>query len=229
MSKFAFSCILVILILHACKTKVDDNYQPDFGYNYYPLAVNAQWIYNVDSIVYDNNTGTTTIDTFNYQYREKIDSSYTDSRGKPVFILRRYFRPNDTSDWNETSMARMNLDDNKALKTIDNTTYVKLLFPVRLNALWNGNMFNNNKPRDYTLAGINETFNAGGNNYPQTARVIQYDEVNAIEEIKKMEIYAQSKGMVYLLSDSINSQPKPGGGFVSRGLRYRLTLKSYSR
>jgi hypothetical protein len=52
---------------------------------------------------------------------------------------------------------------------------------------------------------------------------LQLDELNAIEEIKREEVYARNIGLVYLLSDSINTQVNG-----SRGYRYRLTLKTYT-
>ena len=210
------------LALWACKDDTDDK-PVDVGYNYFPNQVGATWIYNVDSIAYDDNTGSTTIDTFTYQYKEQITGTFTDVSGKSAQLINRFYRERDTMPWIRANNATLIVTELNAQRVNENIRFVKLVFPPEHQKTWNGNSYNMLGEEEYTITDFDKPQTIGGVSYAQTLTVLQKDELNFIEEIKREEVYARNAGLVYLLSDSINTQVSG-----SRGYRYRLTLKTYT-
>lgn len=209
----------------ACRNKTEETV--DLGYNYFPVNTGHELLYDVDSIVYDDNTGNTTIDTFNYQYREVITADVTDGAGRPSQLVERYFRDSDTGEWRRGNTWLLSRDAGSAQKVQENVRFVKLLFPLNDHKYWDGNAYNNRGSEQYTIEYFDQPSTVNGQNYERTLKVLQMEEVNAIEEIRRYEIYARDIGLICFQSDSINTQPKPQGGSKSRGLRYTLRLRSY--
>ena len=205
----------------AC-TKQTEPDAVDLGYDYFPSQIGATWIYQVDSLVYDDNSGFTTIDTFVYQYKEQITGTYMNGSGKTEQLVNRYVKKVDTLNWEQLNTYTLLKTDLNAQKTIENIRFVKLVFPLTLNKKWDGNAYNSLGNEEYVVSAFNTSQTIGSSIYDKTLTVIQKNEDNAVEEIKRAEIYARNIGLVYLVSDSINTQV---GG--SRGFRYRLTLTSY--
>jgi hypothetical protein len=210
------------LTMLACKPTPDTD-EVDLGVNYFPHKVGASWEYRVDSLAYDDNSGATLIDTFVYQYKETIASSFTDVSGQEAQLVNRFYRAHDSLPWAQASNATVLVTNLTAQKVEENIRYAKLVFPVALNKVWNGNMYNALDEADFRITRFDEPQTIGGLTYGQTLTVLQKDELNAIEEIRREEVYARNTGLVSLSSDSINTQVSG-----SRGYRYRLTLKSYT-
>jgi hypothetical protein len=214
--------ILFCLALGACKPEPDTT-PVDLGYNYFPTQVGATWIYKVDSLAYDDNTGSTTIDTFTYQYKEQITGTFTDVSGKPAQLVSRFYRERDTMPWIRATNSTLLVTELNAQRVNENIRFVKLVFPLEAQKTWNGNSYNLLGEEEYTVTQFDAPKTVGGIAYGQTLTVLQKDELNFIEEIKREEVYARNTGLVYLLSDSINTQVNG-----SRGFRYRLTLKTFT-
>jgi len=215
--------LLSVTLLAACSKPSTEETAVDLGYNYYPLVTGDTRIYRVDSLVYDNNSGFTTIDTFTYQYKEIVGNTFTDLTGKQNWKIQRYFRMHDTLPWIEANTSTTLVNELQAQRVDENTRFVKLVFPVEKAKIWNGNMFNARPSEDWQITAIDEQVAVGAATYNQTLQVVQKNEINFIEEIVRYERYARNVGMVYLLSDSINTQVEG-----SRGFRYRLTLLSFT-
>jgi hypothetical protein len=216
------SAFLLITMIVACSKKKGDE-PVDLGYDYFPIQTGATWIYKVDSLVYDDNTGHTTIDTFTYEYKEQITGTFTDVSGKIGQQLSRYYKLSDTDEWVQVNSWTLLRTEFNAEKVQENTRLVKLVFPLELNKRWNPNMFNAMGEEEYKVTFYNEPYATEATQYSSALMVTHEDEENAIEEIKRYEIYARNAGLVYSLSDSINTQTNG-----SRGYRFRLTLKSFT-
>jgi hypothetical protein len=215
--------IVMSSLLTACADSKSGDDAVDLGYNYFPTQTGATWVYHVDSLVYDDNSGQTTIDTFSFQYKEQITGTYTDVTGETAQQVSRFFRYSDTLPWtglNQWTQMRTALN---AQKVEENTRFVKLVFPLERNKKWNGNIYNALGSEQCVLNYVDQPATIGSISYPLTAKVTRKNEVNAIEEIIRYEIYARNIGVVYALSDSLNTQLSG-----SRGFRYRLTLISFT-
>ncbi len=212
---------LSFVILSSCADSTDDDASLDLGYNYYPAAVGTIWIYRVDSFSYDENSGSTNIDTFDYEYKEVItsilnskpDGSYAE------FLIDRYFKFSDTTNWSKANSWRLIKTNERIEKYEENVIYTKLLFPLTNRKEWDGNMANNKGKEPYTVRFFDEPFGT----YPLACKIEQFREENLIEEIIREEVYSRNTGLVYALSDSLNTQVKG-----TRGYRLRKSLISFT-
>ncbi|MES2778553.1 MAG: hypothetical protein V4651_01530 [Bacteroidota bacterium] len=223
--------ILVLLIstfVISCSDSKSDEENIDLGYNYFPTQVGATWIYDVDSLIYDDNTGQTTIDTVTYQYKEQITGVYKDVTGETAQLISRYYRYSDTLPWTVLNQSTQMLTALNAQRVQENTRYVKLVFPLAKNKTWNGNLYNALDAAPYKVSYLDEQLIVGNTSYPLTVKVQQKNEENAVKEIIRYEVYARNVGLVYSLSDSLDTQYTLSGDPLTRGYRYRFTLVSYT-
>lgn len=221
--RLPFVFLLMFMVYSCSRKNHDDGASIDLGYNYFPVQTGATWIYRVDSIGYDDNSGHTIIDSSRYEYMEQITGTFMDVSGKTGQYVTRSYRMSDTDDWVPAHTWAILKTELNAQKVEENIRYVKLVFPLAADKKWNGNLYNNLGDEQYAVEFYDQPFSPGALSFGQTLKVVQRDEENAIEEIKRYEVYARNTGLVYLLSDSINTQVSG-----SRGYRFRLTLTSYT-
>ncbi len=202
-------------LLLACSKSNDEDTTVDVTYTYFPLSQGMQWLYQVDSLVYDDNTGHTTIDTFIYKYKEVVGEAIGNTE---EFRLYRYFQQNDSAIWTESNAWVIGKNNFAATKNHENRKYMKLSFPLKEGKTWNGNLYNSKEAQEFEAVNFDKPFG----NYAKTVQVNHFHEENRIEEIRRYEVYARDIGMIYSLSDSLNTQEKG-----TRGIRYRLTLLSF--
>lgn len=91
------SIICVLVLLSACKKTEPDKGDYAAGYEYFPVNVGHQLIYEVDSIVYDDFNGS--VDTFTYQCKEIIADTFSGIDGKINQRIEWYYRQHDTAAW----------------------------------------------------------------------------------------------------------------------------------
>jgi hypothetical protein len=210
----------VFLALYGCKkdkavTKID------FGYNYFPLDTGSWIIYDVDSIVYNTNTGNT--DTYFYQIKESVTSSFTDLEGNTAYRIYRYKR-NDTTqnNWTIKDVWSARTTASQALKNEENIHYIKLIFPVKENSNWNGHGYNDLYEAEYSLESVDITKVINGVSIDSVAHVVQLLEDNFIEYKLKEESYARNIGLVKKVDIYLDKQNE--GGY-----EYTETLNSYGK
>lgn len=200
----------------ACKK--DPSPAPDLGYNYFPDEVGRYAIYNVDSIHYNTfnlNVAThiTRGDTFRFQLKEKIESSYTDNQGRPALRLERYVKYYNSSIpysampwilrdvWSETKTAKT------AEKVEENERYIKLAFPVKEEQQWNGNAQNTNDAKIYSYEFFDLPRTIGNILFDSVAQVNHYNETSLVYWHYSSEKYARNVGLIYKRRIEVESQP----------------------
>lgn len=212
----------MVALLTACNRNTPDStVEPSLGKEYYPIKVGSTWEYLVDSISYDDNSSTQAIDTFAYQYKEQVGDKFTDDLGNETYLINRWFRADDSANWQQVRNFTTRLIDNKVERVEEDVRLVKLLFPLRARNSWNGNMFNNRDYQLFKLTQFKVPFMLNGATY-NSVLVEESNVVNFIEEITRHARYAEGIGMVYLQYDSLNTQSTG-----TKGFRYKLTLKNY--
>jgi len=226
--KKLFYLLFISSLIISCK-KNDSTATVDSTNNFFPVDIGHTWIYDVDSIGYDDNTGATVIDSsHHYQYKETITENFIDAEGKPAQRLSRFYRKNDSDTWVSANNWVISRDNLRAQKIQENIRFVKLVFPLKVTSFWDGNMFNNFGADTYFVDDFDQPATVNGVYYDKTLKVRRDSAVNAIEEIRQFEIYARNIGLIYFQSDSINTQPIDTTSMTkSRGFRYYLKLKSF--
>ena len=152
---FLFS-FLSAISLYSCKKDKPTETTQDFGYNYFPDEVGNYIIYTVDSIHYDD-AGNFPHDTTRYLLMEKNESIFYDNTNRPTVRMERYKKyyndsiPYDAMQWVLTDVWTANKTTTTLEKKEENIIFLKLIFPVKLGKIWNGNSYNSLSPQDYEI------------------------------------------------------------------------------
>ena len=170
----------VLFSLVSCKTEEPCGCitPPQTGKEFfYPLLGQAV-IYDVQETQY----ALTSVPTIkNYQLKEVVAPFFTDTNEKEALRLERYRRENDSQKWIIDSVFLAKREIDKALKTENNVTFVKLIFPVSEGLKWNGNAYNSLGNDIYELKKTNQSFKTNGQNFPKTLTVVQQNDSTLVD------------------------------------------------
>jgi len=216
--KFRFLLILALISsFMACENTLED-YQPSFGgKSFFPLEVGHSWIYQLDSIVYDNNG--TRIDTISSQIREQITEKFTDQSGNEAYRISRA-RLKGTF-WKVTDIWSASTDERLAYRTEENLRFAKLSFPIIDGNSWDGNAFLDEEVivkiagepirvyqnwGDYRYEDVNAVETIGDVSYDKVCTVSQVDLEDKITKRYSLEKYVDGFGLVYKQMYILNTQ-----------------------
>ena len=143
----------------SCKKKTET--PPDVGYAYAPTTIGKYVVYDVDSTVYDDFFQDTTY--FKYRIKEKLEEEYIDNSGRTAIKMIRYIKTYNASV-NYDQMPWVVKDVWSYLKTSttlevveEDVRFTKLIFPIKVDATWNGNAQNTIGEWDYTYSYMDRT------------------------------------------------------------------------
>ena len=194
----------------------------DFHHDYFPLEIGHYLIWDVDSVVYDDFTGT--VDTFYYQVKELVESEFVDGDGLASYRLERYIRFDHEEEWSIKNIWKARIDGARALKTEENITFIKLAFPPENNKTWDGNAYNSLNEQQYVFRSVHEPFLINGLPVDSTVTVLQRDFETLISEDYQLEVYAKNFGLIYKKYVELT---KEVDGTIIRGVDYSYTLQLY--
>lgn len=196
--------VIIILLLTSCGDETIEVDGTVSGKEYFPVEEGREWVYSSDSIVYDENEGI--IDTLRGFIKERI----TDVNGEGRFVIERSFRKNVDEPWEVSDIWSGRLEDTRAIRTEENLSFIKLIFPPSINRSWDGNaLFDQNveiviageplRPYqgwDYQIAAVNGTYNNEMISTDDVIDVLQVDEESFIDRRYSLERFAKNIGMV---------------------------------
>jgi hypothetical protein len=128
---------LAVLFLMSCEREVIPVDPAAFGYEYFPLESGKKYTYQSDSIIFLSIEKRW--DTLQSQILEVAGDTFTDLEGRKIYKIDRYFRRDEGQEWRQINTWTAYRDVNKAVRTEENLTFIKLVFPVRNLLRWQGN------------------------------------------------------------------------------------------
>lgn len=207
------SLFFVFTILASSSCKKDEDQPLDLGYRYFPDQVGHYVVYDVDSFFYNDFNVPLTIDTFKFQLKEKIQSTYSDNQGRPTQRLERYVRfynpsiPYSSLPWTLRDVWAANKTRTTAEKVEENVRFVKLAFAVDIDKTWNGNAQNTLGNETYSYEFVDLPRTIGGVVFDSVLQVNQKDQSSLIGKSFSIEKFAKRTGLVYKQEIMISSQP----------------------
>lgn len=217
---YFFSIILATTVFSCNKS--ENAPQPEMAFNYFPLKINSEIVYNVDSTFYNNFNNSTT--NYLFQLKDVVTDKFTDAQGNEAYRLER-FKKTTTEDWFFQKVITRKIINNRAEEFIDNRRYVRLVFPQTLQATWNGNLYNDLGAWPHEIKDLHVPLVIGVNKLDSTIAIQQYNEVNLIREDIYDEIYAKNIGLVIKEVRAIDKNINTGA--ITRGYKYRMELASW--
>jgi hypothetical protein len=191
------------------------------GYNFFPIEKSNYSIYKVDSIVW--NDYNTTVDTFSFEVKLRIDSAFTDNSGKQSHRWKKYVKT-DSNQWVFNNNYTLTNSSQKVETVQENMRYIKLVFPVVAGTVWNSNALNTDVETSAIYSDVDYSTSILNINYDSCALVIYEEEVNLIQEFIHQEIYSRNIGMIY--KKQVHKENKTTG---LQGYFVEYKLKEYGK
>lgn len=194
-----------------------------FHYQYFPLSVNAEYIYRTDSFIY--NDFTNTIDTFSGLLKYKSISVSKDTENRNSFKIHTYYKRNDTLNWQPVNVwsAVLDQDKNRAERLTENHRYVPLVFPVRDQQKWDCNAMNSSEPRDCKYSDLHQKFDNNFMQFDSVLTVEMHNDSNFVFQDLHIEKYAKHIGLIFVNIKQIETQTD-----YTKGFEYEQRLIEYN-
>jgi len=238
--RYIGAILLLLLLTFSCK---EDTFieESDFAYAYQPMEL-GHWVdYEVDSFYYSDITIPPIIDTAHYYIRELLDTTYVDASGAEVIRVEQYKKYSLNDPWIIEEVGSFKLNKENFQRYFKDLRFVNLLFPVRENKEWQGNIFidvmneasleyldDSKYDWRYRYTYTDEPVQIGNFLLDSCLQVIQIDEENLFEKKYSEEVYARGIGLVSKEMIILNTQAPPTSQtFLERAesgfiLRYKL-------
>lgn len=201
---------IIGLVLFGCR-EVED--PVDIGYDYFPLGVGYEWVYQVDSIHhYDFSQ---TIDTFKY-YRKEVIVSEADIVSQEKRYNVDVFLKTDTTDWKYKSSLVVYKNDLRAVRAINNKSVMHLLFPVVDRVYWDANQLNSEGQDRFRYLDTEKHRSMMKDSFMNNVFVQQAFDTTIIDEDIRWELFAEGVGMVEKQIVSIEKQFDKRNGYDFR-------------
>ena len=168
-------------------------------YAYFPLETGRFVEYDVVETIY---TLSTPPSTQTYQLREYTAQSFVDLSGQESYRIERFRRTNASQAWAPDSVWVAKRTLNQAIRTENNLSYLKLVFPLSQGLRWNGNAFNTLGGQEagqdeYILEDLNQPKQIGKETFDKTLTIRQQNDSTLVNLDRRTEIYALNVGLVY--------------------------------
>ena len=238
-ARFLFYSLLIgnVLLFLNCKKNSLDTTTIDFGKDYFPIKIGYYIIYEVDSTAYDELTHQAK--SYQYQLKEIITEAFTNDENTTSYRLERYIRyydstkPYEQIPWQIKDVWTITPYSNNIVKVEENIPFVKLIFPVKVNAQWNGNAKNTLGTQTYKYEYVNTPETIDNIYFSQTLKVQQYQYRSLIQYQNEVEKYARNVGMVYKEIIRLESQTIiPGVPVENRpekGFIYKMKIVDWKK
>ena len=201
--------ILLSILFFSCgeDNPIVSNEDP-FGFAYYPVELGNYWVYQVDSTIYDDG-GATILNSSTF-IKEEIVDFYLNESDDTIYVLNR----SQASSLNGTFITRdawsIEMNEFRVTKTEENLRFIKLVFPITVDRVWQGNQFDElikvdvvgeklqvyKDWGDYRIINDSLSLNVNGTQYDNVVEVLQGDASNDIERRFAKEYFGKGVGLI---------------------------------
>ena len=130
---------MVVLLFAGCTEETAEPLDFSADYAYFPLQLNQPRFYAMDSIVLFNTTRGIVYDTTRLEVRETLVESFLAADGTETFRGERWDRILPDGPFRFAQTYTVSRSATTALRSEDNLTFTKLVFPLRQGKRWDGN------------------------------------------------------------------------------------------
>jgi len=188
----SYFAVVILSLCASCNKSNIDTIDPN---RYGVLEEGSYIIYDVREENYS--AGKDTPDVSSWQEKDQIVSSSKDGENSIIALAVRFKRSNDTDYWTKVKEFRITRYPDKLLTTIDNESFLSLIFPIDPRTSWNGNQYNSREAEDYRYENINTPITIGQQSFGNTLTVVERQDSSIINKYSGIKKYALDVGLVY--------------------------------
>lgn len=221
---WALNAILLLIlglvgVFYACSTQ---EAQPvTNGQNYFPVVKGNYIVYNVRDIIHRFPSFVS--DTAYYQLKESVGDTFTDGAGLVNYRLWRY-RSDKNGNWLTDSVWSVRLSGSAAVLNQDNRQYIKLIFPLKEGATWNGYRYIDSSQVGtdlWRLSGLGKPVTINDSlKFASALNVTQRFDTNCRGKHINLETYANNIGLVF--KQEINLEYSPTDSLCQRPFKIQI-------
>ncbi|MBI5540542.1 MAG: hypothetical protein HY951_10825 [Bacteroidia bacterium] len=200
MKAIIYFAILLVVIFSGCRKESENNI--DYGYNYFPLIVGKERIYQVVDINIDTAMGI--YDTSRYLLKEKVAETFIDNSGNKSCTIERYVMYDSMPSWEVKDVWVAQINSNQAQQVEENLRIVKIVFPLIKHDSWNGNAYNILDPKYYEVESFDKPELLNEKNYDSVLTVVEENNESMINKYYEYEQYAKDIGLINKTVIAIN-------------------------
>ena len=224
--KNSLFALFIAFFVFSCDTDKVAPRDTNLGKDFFILDIGHFVSYNVKETQYALNQPPKTT---TYQLREVVENAFINETGKQSYRLVRYTRANGRQNWQIVDVWAARLEPNGAVRTEENTSFLKLIFPFEEEKTWDGNAYNDLGRETYLMRDLGKRFRFDNKNYDETITIIQSRDSNLVNKDFRTEIYAKGVGLIYRKSDRVaycqdRNQGCLGKAIIESGLVMELSI-----
>ena len=214
--------ILISLWVVSCSKETAD--PVDMGFDYFPLEQGRWIIYDVRSIVWDDNDQS--VDTTYYQLKTEIDTTFYDNLGRLSYRWNQYMKSDTSTRWYYTHTFALTRTPERLESVEGNNRFVRLAFPVQTSISWDVNAFNTQEPLNASYIDVGFSKNINGKDFGDCAQALLEDNTSLVNEYYREEIYGRGVGMLEKVDKHIDKELT---GEITKGYFVRYQIVSYGK
>lgn len=238
---FFFIAVALITSLFACSDNEVENININYGYEYFPLVVGKNKVYQVDSLTFDTLAGKKVLDSVRFYLMESTVESFVNAKGDSVFRIERYTRASDKQAWVLKDVVSSEKNNNLAFRTEQNFRILKLAFPLNVRSQWKPTQFIDEeveitagnesikmfKNWSGEVKDIDKEATILGKKFANTSTVLQANSENALELRRVTEKYAKGIGLISSEMEILDTQSISPGTPWRKKAQQGFILKQY--
>lgn len=198
------------------------------GYDYFPLEIGDYRIYQVRKITYSL---LFPVDTADYQLKELVADTFA-TQNELNYVLHRFSRDSSGDPWQLDSVWTARRTQNHAIVVENNVPFVKIVFPISLNKVWDGNLFNSSLPDEYEITDIGGSMVTPAGTFTGNMTIFENNDPDTLifQDIRQ-SVYGPDVGLIYKnlsILNFCNTDPACLG-ILESGTRFEQILTDYGK
>lgn len=187
---------ILLTFLAACHTNEIEVNPSTSGHSYFPLEKGRFAIYDIEETIYSL---TSEPISKKYQVKEIVAEKFTDLSNQEAYKIYRYSRTDSHDTWKSEpdSIWTAKAEAYRAIRTENNVTFVKLIFPAKQNIKWDGNRLNNQGKEEYMMQAYKKPFQIMPTVFENTLTVTHSTIDDLCNQDLRYEVYADNIGLIY--------------------------------
>ncbi|MCB9262898.1 MAG: hypothetical protein H6607_11040 [Flavobacteriales bacterium] len=209
-NKLSFIFIFLLLFVAACREVEEPS---SFGDEYFPLVSGAYWVYQIDSLVYDDFSGSQT--TVSGQQKIHIVENSNENTSENRYYAEISYRKDSSSKWKYHRDIVFSKNEFRATIMDKNEETMLLLFPIKDRVSWDANQLNTKGEDRYRYIAKESWRSELFSSLKNPIFVEQEIDSSLIDADIRWEVYEQNKGLVEKRTISTETQFGKTKGFDS--------------